>query len=127
MDMLPLIATIAGSFLTGGVALWLLNKFWLTKKEETDVAKELRDEMRKYLADYDARLTKLQNELDASRVRFFTLLEEHTALKLENMRLRAELDLINPKPVFYRERPQATTISPVLYRDLPEVTPNPES
>ena len=100
--------TILLALISGGVITWLLNRFWLSKKEETDVARQLRDEMRQQLTEFDSRLTKLQTELDDWRVKYFKLLEEHTALKLENMKLRAELDLLNPKPVHYRDRPEPT-------------------
>jgi regulator of replication initiation timing len=100
--------TLAGALLTGGLLNHLFTRFWLTRKEETDVAKQLRDEMRQYITDFDGRLTKMQAELDDWRTKYFKLLEDHTALKLENMTLRAELDQINPKPVFYRDRPEPT-------------------
>ncbi len=104
--------TILGALISGGILQWLLNRFWLSKKEEADVAKQLRDEMRQYITDFDNRLGKMQSELDDWRTKYFQLLEEHTGLKLENMKLRAELDLMNPKPVFYRDRPETTkTIS----------------
>jgi hypothetical protein len=115
MDQLqhyPLL-TVLGSLLSGGILQWLLNRFWLSRKEETDVARELRDEMRKQLAEFDNRLSKLQTELDDWRVKYFKLLEEHTVLKLENIRLSAELNLINPKPVLYRDRPEPTPVPPL--------------
>lgn len=105
-------ATIIGSLISGGILQWLLNRFWLTRKEETDVAKELRAELRGEMEKLNTRVDELQTKVDAWREKYFHLLKEYTGRELEVMKLRAELDLINPKPAFYSERKPATTSKP---------------
>jgi CRISPR/Cas system-associated endonuclease Cas1 len=103
---LPSWVQMVVALLSGSLLTQLLQRFWLSRKEETDVAHQLREEMRVALKETSDRLDRMQRELDDWRAKYFNLLEEHTTLKIENRTLRAELDLINPKPALYtRELP----------------------
>lgn len=110
---LPTWALLLLALLTGGGATQLINRFWLSKKEETDAAHQLRDELRQGLAQLTTRVDKLQREADEWRERYFKLLQEHTDLSIQYQRVRAELDLINPKPALYtRELAPTPTPTP---------------
>ena len=91
---LPVWVQIIGAMLTGGAVTKLIDRFWLSKKEETDAARDLREELRKALELTNDRMDRLQRDVDEWRGKYFTLLEDH-------IRLRAEMDLINPKPALY--------------------------
>lgn len=97
------IVFIIGALLTGGVGTHFVGRLFMSKKDEADVARDLYSALSAQVTSLSARVESLQSTVDDWRSKYFKLLEECTELKIENARLRAEVDLINPKPALYRD------------------------
>ena len=93
--LLTLLASSTGTF--------FLSRLFMSKKEAADVARDLYSALSAQVTSLSARVDSLQHTVDDWRTKYYTLLEECTTLKLENARLRAEIDLLNPKPALYGE------------------------
>lgn len=110
MDLIatyPIVAILI-ALLTGGAGTALLSRLMMSKKDEADVARDLYSALSAQVTSLSARVESLQNTVDDWRTKYFALLEKHATsnwkideLECENVRLRAELDLINPKPALY--------------------------
>jgi hypothetical protein len=94
---------ILGALLSGGVGTHFIGRFFMSKKDEADVARDLYSALSAQVTSLSNRVESLQHTVDDWRGKYFKLLEDYTELKIENTRLRAELDLINPKPALYRD------------------------
>ena len=124
MDLIatyPLVALLI-ALLSGGTVTLLLSRLMMSKKDAADVATQLYTAMSGQLTAMQGHVTALQSTVDEWKGKYYEVLErcgtvelenqnlvcqvselmvECNELRQENRTLRAEIDLINPKPALF--------------------------
>lgn len=67
--------TILIAVLSGGVGIKLVEIFALPKVKQEDIATQIREELRKDIVEYREEVTKLRDEVDEWKMKYFTLIE----------------------------------------------------
>jgi hypothetical protein len=97
MDSTPLLY-IVSSFLTGGIAQLVLNKFWMSKKEEGNYLLLLVKQLQANVNANNEEIIVLKAEIHQWRDKYYAELEEKNKLTMELRQLRLHLQKYNDKP-----------------------------
>lgn len=88
--MVETLFTVILSAVGGGAGLKLIQYYFPNKKEKQDSSITLIITLEKHIQGMDARIDKIQTELDNYREKYFSLQLEYTGLKSEHDKLKVE-------------------------------------
>lgn len=89
--------TIIGTFLSGGMAIKVLDRFSLGKKDQYDTLVMLVEQLQKNVNSNNEKVDRLEKEVEHWKERFYAELEQKNTLKQQVTNLTHELKKFNAK------------------------------